>query len=631
MALHTARLLLPLALCSAYELGWTSDWGWGWSWMGWDKGWGVGWGAPRFGFFDAPQTFSVRFLHMNDHHSHVAEASLTLQAEDSGEEVSLKYGGFPRLISLFKKIEAASAEPVVKLHAGDAITGTLWYSLFHGQVDAALMNMICFDAFVLGNHEFDDGDGSLATFLQYLRTEGNCSTPVLAANVVPSASSPLGAGFSDYLLPFTVVDAAGEKIGIIGLDIKAKTEASSSPDEGTVLLDELSTARRYVQLLRAAGVTKIVLLTHRGYSLDVAMAAELDGVDVIVGGDSHSLLGPRELSALGLSSVGEYPTIVTRRDGSKVCVVTAWEYAHLVGNLLVTFDEEGRVLECTGTPVLPVASDPTADITSRTPMRQAVDPDPVAAEYIRNKSVHVEALKRAVVATFEQPACLERFPGEGKSGTVACTNASYARGGEVCNLVAQAFLWRERDADIAIQNAGGCRTTVPAGPHSISNAYALLPFSNNLVASSMLGAQIIQVLEDALAGPLDLGGSTGSYPYAAGLRFEVDASAPAGRRIRNAQVQQRAASSRVWQPMNLSGTYRVVTQDYISAGKDNYLEFDKLSWTKLHHEYAQTWLDWLELGVKGVVKPLAASDYSTQKYVDPSGCDHSIAPYPKCL
>lgn len=59
---------------------------------------------------------------------------------------------------------------------------------------------------------------------------------------LPCSRVAVGAGFSDYLQPFTVVDAGGQKVGIIGLDVKYKTEASSSPDPGTVLLGELTTA-----------------------------------------------------------------------------------------------------------------------------------------------------------------------------------------------------------------------------------------------------------------------------------------------------------------------------------------------------------------------------------------------------
>lgn len=71
-----------------------------------------------------------------------------------------------------------------KLHAGDAVTGDLYYTLFKRVADAVLMNEVYFDAFALGNHEFDDGDAGFAAFLDEL-AKGECNTTVLADNVMP--------------------------------------------------------------------------------------------------------------------------------------------------------------------------------------------------------------------------------------------------------------------------------------------------------------------------------------------------------------------------------------------------------------------------------------------------------------
>jgi 5'-nucleotidase len=68
---------------------------------------------------------------------------------------------------------AADSSAVLKLHAGDAITRTLLYTPFRGEADAVLMNEVCFDAFALGNHEFDNGDAGLVEFLDYLNST-NC-------------------------------------------------------------------------------------------------------------------------------------------------------------------------------------------------------------------------------------------------------------------------------------------------------------------------------------------------------------------------------------------------------------------------------------------------------------------------
>ena len=78
----------------------------------------------------------------------------------------------------------------------------IFFTLFKGEADAALMNEVCFDAFALGNHEFNEGDAGLAKFLDFLNA-GECNTPVLAANVKPevgvSALTPNSE--TDYIQP----------------------------------------------------------------------------------------------------------------------------------------------------------------------------------------------------------------------------------------------------------------------------------------------------------------------------------------------------------------------------------------------------------------------------------------------
>ena len=57
---------------------------------------------------------------------------------------------------------------MLKLHGGDALVGSAYYTKFRGETDAMLMRQICFDAFELGNHEFDHGDLNLARFVNML-------------------------------------------------------------------------------------------------------------------------------------------------------------------------------------------------------------------------------------------------------------------------------------------------------------------------------------------------------------------------------------------------------------------------------------------------------------------------------
>jgi len=106
---------------------------------------------------------NITFLHINDHHSHFEELSFdivdpTLIPDDlsvESENIRMYYGGFPRAVGLFNYFEEQADGPVVKVHAGDAITGTFFYTFFGPEMDAVGMNIIGFDAFVLGNHEFE--------------------------------------------------------------------------------------------------------------------------------------------------------------------------------------------------------------------------------------------------------------------------------------------------------------------------------------------------------------------------------------------------------------------------------------------------------------------------------------------
>jgi len=154
-----------------------------------------------------------------------------------------------------------------------------------GEADATLMNTVCFDAFTLGNHEFDKGDAGLKQFIGYLHKDA-CKTPVLSANVAFGASSLMsGATAPDKVLPYTIVRRDDQPIGIIGVTIAGKTKQSSSPDPDTNFSDEAAAVQTQFDALRTQGVNKIVLLSHIGYDYDKEVIAKLSGVDIVVGGD----------------------------------------------------------------------------------------------------------------------------------------------------------------------------------------------------------------------------------------------------------------------------------------------------------------------------------------------------------
>lgn len=596
---------------------------------------------------------TITLLHMNDHHSHLEAELLDYSVQGLGlaarnsdnavpESVSIHYGGFPMLVSLFDDLAAQSINPV-KIHAGDAMTGTLYNTLFKGEADAAMMNQVCFDVFAPGNHEFDAGDAGLARFLDELNSSA-CKTATLAANVNPHSGSAIADG---YLDDYKVMDFDGEKVAFVGIDIAGKTKNSSFPDEGTTFADETETAQSVINTLKADGINKIVLVTHYQYTNDLKLAQALSGVDVIVGGDSHSLLGDESFAALGLTTVGDYPSQVNNLDGEPVCVVQAWEYGHMLGRLEVRFDEQGIIESCAGTPVIPMeprftykfSDDEERELNTDDAylVRKAlsahdevafVAADVTTTQLLEHYKSQTDVLMQTSIGTVADDLCLVRWPGDSRS-TLCGREATYAQGSDISNIVAKAFLKVTPDADIAIQNGGGVRVDVAAGNYTIGDAYTLLPFANTLVILEMTGQQIKDVLEDALAFTLDDDGSTGAYPYASGLRYNVDASAEKGRRVTAIEINPQVSGD--WSAIDSSAVYKVVTNNFIASGRDGYTTFatpfDAGNFVDTYTEYAQGFVTYMHMlsDANSTLKKLPASEYSTQQYIGRDGCNHSTS------
>jgi 5'-nucleotidase len=585
------------------------------------------------------EPLSLTLLHINDHHSHLDEESTTLKLNNTAgvsKSVTVPLGGFARVAAAINE-EASKSSNVLKLHAGDALTGDLYYTQSEGQADATAMNSVCFDAMTFGNHEFDSGDAGLAKFIGFLhKNPQQCKTPLLSSNLSTSSTSPIAGQFA----PYTVLVRGGQQIGVVGVTVSQKTKNASRPDATTNFSDEVTGAQNSIDRLQSLGVNKIILMSHVGYDVDTTqLARKLRGVDVIVGGDSHTLLGPDSMKPFGLSPEGAYPTRLTDLGGNTVCVVQAWQYSYVVGKLQVDFDARGNVSTCNGAPMVLVGNSFKEGTTAASAADAAL-----YTQTLNNSGVFrittplastVQALKPfsdAKVAlgsvTAGQSAdnlCLRRVPGVGAKsdttrsslGDVCNKDANViAHGGNIQQLVTQAFLAQGQSfggADIALQNGGGVRIDIPAGPITVGKVYTLLPFKNVLVRIPMTGQQVKDTLEDGVDSMLGNTGGTGSgaYPYTAGLRFDVDITRAKGARISNLEF---LANSQ-WGSFDLAKTYKVITNDFTAGGGDNYLTLkgiDKSLKENTFLDYADAFLQYLKK-TPTLAKPEVAS-YSTKSY-----------------
>ena len=601
----------------------------------------------------AAQPMDLTILHINDHHSNLDSKSKTLQlktAAGTTSAVVTDAGGFPRVTAAIESLAAQSTN-VLKLHAGDAQTGTLYFNRAgaNGEADAAMMNTVCFDAFTLGNHEFDKGDTSLKSFIDLLH-KGSCKTPVLSANVNFGANSALlPAKAPGYVNKSVVLQRSGQSIGVVGLTIAGKTKASSSPDADTTFEDETVAAQREIDALRAKGVNKIVVMSHIGYDYDKTVIPKLSGVDVVVGADSHTLLGPASLGTYGVGSpAGAYPTQLTNKDGKQVCLVQAWEYSQVVGELKVSFDANGDVTRCVGTPHVLIGDTFTvagkaatqeqktniqADLKASGFLRVTA-PSATAAATLKPFKDKVDVFSKSLVATVPAELCSRRVPGgvgtsDYSRSSVACNTQGDVslRGGDIQQLVAQAYLEVANanygGADISLQSGGGVRVPLN-GNVTAANVIEVLPFGNMLFRLDVTGQEVKSMLEDGMQAVYGAGGTTGPYPYTGGLRFDVNATLARGSRVSNVEV--RDAATGVWRVLDLTKTYKLFVLSFNATGGDGYTTLAavpaarRLDIGVLDADVFQAYIDKQTKDTSSnlpVLRKLDSALYSTKSYVQP--------------
>ncbi|BCS89597.1 bifunctional metallophosphatase/5'-nucleotidase [Pseudodesulfovibrio sediminis] len=515
-------------------------------------------------------SFDLTLLHVNDTHSYLDTTRDKLKPE--GKSTYVEMGSWARLTSAVKQVRR-ERQNVALLHAGDVIQGDLYFMKYGGQPEMEFLNRLQFDAMVLGNHEFDKGPNFLIKLLQYTQVS------VLSANIDAGQFPALEAQFK----PYTILNFGTDKVGIIGLTTK-ETPTISSP--GALRFeDEAATARKYVAMLERQGVNKIVLLTHVGFGRDKELAAKVPGVDVVVGGHSHTLLGdPATMKALGKTPEDTYPVTVKGANGDPVYVVTAWKWARILGRLDVTFNKKGVITAAEGKPILLLADsfrrknaekkkvevqgverEALLTFIRSNPMATIVAPDAEAEVFLTPFKKGVQAMRNEVIGVADVALPHIREPGVDEDGQELTQGSLIAP--LVCQSMLDALATTGEPADIALTNGGGVRESVPQGNISVGTAYTLMPFNNTLVVLTMTGAQLTKALE----GGVERG--DGAFPYVAGARYSANMNLPEGSRVTSVDVMIEDGR---WERVRATRAYRVVTNSFLASGGDGYVVLKNL-------------------------------------------------------
>lgn len=467
----------------------------------------------------ASAEYNLTILHINDFHARfepINSFDSTCSEKEAAENKC--FGGIARLTTAIRDARGRSANAIL-LDAGDQFQGSLFYNQYKGAVSAEMMNAIGFEAMAVGNHEFDDGPPELLKFVEAVKF------PMVMANADLSREELL----KGRIAKSVVIEKDGQKIGIIGLTPVDNPELAS-PGPNITFTRPLDAAQAEADALTAAGVTKIILLSHSGYDVDQELAAGLRDVDVIVGGHSHTLLSSTDEKA-----AGPYPTVT-----NGVPIVTSYAYGKYLGELNVTFDDAGKVVSAAGAPIL---------------LDATVVEDAPAKARLAELAKPLEELRARVVGETAEPI-------EGNRDI--CRTRECTMG----NLVAEAQLARVRDQGITLSlvNSGGLRASIDAGPVTMGEVLTVLPFQNTLSTFQTTGRTVLAALEN---GASQIEKTAGRFLQVAGLKYTVTPGAEPGKRVSDVMVAEGGA----WVPLDPARTYGVVVNNYVRSGGDGFAMF----------------------------------------------------------
>lgn len=483
-----------------------------------------------------PETnnYKLSIMHVNDTHARV--------------------DALPKLMTAVNEQRAKTPDALL-LHAGDVFSGTLYFNEFEGQADLPFLNALKFDAITLGNHEFDlgsspEGHKALAEFIKAAQF------PVLTANVDFTKDSLFTGIFSDLvssepengkIYAGMIKEVNGEKVGIFGLTT-AETKDIASP--GSVAFENyIDEAKKAVKAFEDKGVDKIIALTHIGfddnpaYDNDQILAKSVPGIDIIVGGHSHTEL--KEPFVVDTNTVGEKKDVTL--------IVQAKEYAGFLGTVNVEFDENGVIVKHDGQLVeIGKLADDAEGLKMLAPFKEKVD-----------------AVSKAEIGVTLAEDLVS--PRKSETSAVSVRNSETVLGNIITDgMLAKAKQYTDKKVVMALQNGGGIRAAIPAGNITTGQVITVLPFGNTLALMDVTGAELKSAFEHSVKSAPE---ENGGFLHIAGAKLEYDSSKEAGSRVVSLKYYDEATKAYVDVADN--ETYTVATNAFTAKGGDGFSTFEK--------------------------------------------------------
>ena len=471
----------------------------------------------------------LTILTTSDLQSQVTEFETKIRI--GGEKVKKTVGGIARIGYLVKKFKK-SRKRVLFLTSGDDFLGP-FYRAFKGIPETLFWDMIA-DAWTPGNHEFDQGPEVFGEALDY------CTIPVLCANLDVTEEPAL----NGKIKPYTIFEVKGLKVGVFGLITPNLPVITNLGDKVKVNGDLVSVSKDMVSTLKSEGVDVIIALTHIGVDADKDLASKVDGIDVIVGGHSHTLLTE--------------PVVVKTPSGGETIIVQDGARAAYLGELQIAVDKKGVYAYKWRLHLLDesVPKDPVLDKLVTYFINQMPPPAPVGESLVDLDARKITVRKKEAA---------------------------------IGNLFTDAFRWKF-GTDAALTNGGGIRgdKIYPKGVITTKTLLEMHPFGNTIVLVKIKGSILKQALErgaSALISPNDPRDPktvvSGAFLQVSGLKFTIDVSKTPqqidmdtgeiivpGERVSDIYING--------EPLDMDKEYNVAINSWNANGGDGYFMFKNL-------------------------------------------------------